>query len=340
MNMQHTPPESVEFKYKWHDATGAVTGAEHGRGSFDGLTLRAGKLQIPIGNLIGFQTADSVFFLRFLDEKGRAVRAHIEVYGTDLVGLSRLVNAARSQAFAEKERTKLSKSGTLQTYRDSSCPFCQSTIILTGLPETDQVYCNFCDTLFTVDRNVGDALEMHFRICEKCGMYSRPRSFAVFYFYFLVFTFGFHHDAVESCSGCMRKSAWKMVLGNLLGVLGFPFALMQLYRSYATRKISGRFEGLDDANLLARRGKVDMALEKYEQIMEVVPENAGVKFNIAQGLMVKRDFPHAQQMFELALDDCSNYWPAVHGLIASLEQQGKPKEIAAVQKLWSLDRSQ
>jgi len=165
-------------------------------------------------------------------------------------------------------------------------------------------------------------------------MYSRPRKFAIFYFYFLVFTFGIHHDSTERCSGCMRKSAWKMVLGNLFGVLGLPFALMQLYRSYSTRSLTGQFQGLDTANLLAGRGKVEAALEKYDVIMDNAPENAGVKFNIALGLMIKRDYEHAQRMFEMSLDDCSNYWPAVNGLVDCLQKQGKDREIRAVAKIW------
>lgn len=337
--MQHTPPESIEFKYKWHDETGSLTGFKHGQGSFDGLVLRVGKLEIPISNLVGFQSYENVFFLGFLDDKGREFSVNIEVYGTDFSELHEIVNAARSRAMAEAERTKLIKSKKLDTYRDSICPFCKSTIVLTGLPETDQVYCDFCDTLFTVGHDFATEIEKHFRICVRCGMYSRPRDFAVFYFYFLVVTFGFHHQSEKSCSGCMRKSAWKMVFGNLFGLLGFPFALLQLFRSYSTSKISGSFEGLDAANLMVRRGKVAEALEKYERIMEKVPDSAGLKFNIAHGLMLKMDFPHAQQMFELALDDCSDYWPAVRGLLASLERQDKLKEAEAVRRLWGVKRN-
>ena len=41
--------------------------------------------------------------------------------------------------------------------------------------------------------------------------------------------------------------------------------------------------------------------------------------------------------FEMSLDDCGNYWPALQGLLATLEQQGKTVETEAVRQLWQLD---
>ena len=329
--MNHTPPDSTVFKYKLSVADGGSV--EHGKGSYDGSYLRFADREIPIKSVAVFQAIGSAFVISYFDDE-ELITVNLEVYNTDVDKLARAIYASWSRSLAEAERTHLSKSGKLANYRDTDCPFCQSTIALTDLPETDQVYCNFCDTLYSLDRSIIGQAEQNFRICEGCGMYSRPRKFAIVYFYFLVFTFGFHHDSVVRCSGCMRKSSWKMVLGNIFGLLGLPFALIQLYRSYSTRSLTGQFEGLDTANLMAGRGKIESALEKYDVIMDNAPENAGVKFNIALGLMIKKDYEHAQQMFELSLDDCSNYWPAVNGLLDSLRKQGKAREIRAVSKIW------
>ena len=54
-----------------------------------------------------------------------------------------------------KSETGLTKSGKLGNYRDHVCPFCNSTIVMTNLPVTPQVYCNFCDTLFSVEQQPG-----------------------------------------------------------------------------------------------------------------------------------------------------------------------------------------
>lgn len=332
--MQHATPNSIEFKYKWFDESAIVTGHKTGVGSFDGRVLKIGELVVESSELYHFNAEGNVFFLGLIDDEGGFQQVNVEVYGTDVKALEQDIHAGRTSSFANQERERLSQAGELQSYRDRVCPFCKSTILLTGLPESNQTYCEYCNTLFTADRNGPVNDERYFRICEGCGMYSRPRQFAVFYFYFLVVTFGFHHDTTIRCSGCMRWSAWKMVVGNLFGLLGFPFALIQLYRAYSSDKLIGRFAGLDDANVLARRKKIDRALEKYDLIMQNVPENAGVKYNIAFGLLIKHDFESAQTMFEMALDDCSNYRPAVNGLIRALKFQKKNKEIEAVERVW------
>ncbi len=336
--MNHTTPDTIQFKFLWHNGLGKKNQIR--TGSFDGHTIRLGEFTVVVANIIDFSTHEQNFFFEQFVKQGSPQSIHIEVFDTDVAKLQKAIDASHSAAVAHQERERLSIAGELNSYRDAICPFCDSTIVLSGLPETDQVFCEFCDTLFSVQREEFNNDERYFRICEGCGMYSRPRQFAVFYFYFLVFTFGFHHDTTIRCSGCMRSSAWKMVFGNLFGLLGFPFALMQLYRSYATSKLTGRFEGLDDANVLSRRRKIDQALDKYDEIMDKVPDNAGVKFNIGFGLFLKKDYEHAQQMFEMSLDDCANYWPSLNGLIRVLKLQNKTKELEAVEKLWGFDGRQ
>ncbi len=334
--MPHQLEAPILFKYRWFDESGAAAGFAGGPGRFDGISLRFGEYVLDVDSMIGLHVDNGVFFLSAIDPQGELLNLNVEVFGTDPKKLEIAINASRSDAVAAREKKGLIAAGQADSYRDAICPFCKATILLVNLPETEQVYCEYCDTLYSRERTEMGDMERHFRICESCEMYSRPRSFSVFYFYFLVFTFGFHHDTTVRCSGCMRRSAWKMVIGNLFGLIGLPFALVQLYRSYSTRKLTGVFERLDDANLLARRGRMDEALELYDQIMDRVPQNAGVKFNIASGLMFKRDYEHAEQMFELSLDDCANYWPSINGLLLSLQKQRKTKKIAVVRELWGL----
>lgn len=336
---QPTVNEPIEFSFRFVNQESGET-AHGGSGLFDGERISLGGFAIAASDLIEFTNQEDTFY--FLIERtvsgseaGQPQRLAVEIYDTDRERLRSAINAARSSSAAQKEQERLIDQGQGDLYHDAKCPFCQATIVLTGLPETPQVYCVQCDTLFSRDRSgIGD-IERHFRRCSNCEMYSRPRSFSVFYFYFLVITFGFHYDSAIRCSACMRSAAWKMVLGNLFGLFGFPFALIQLYRSYSTRSLSGVFEGLDDANALARSGKVELALDKYDEIMDRVPDNAGVKYNIATGLLVQRDFAHAEQMFELSLEDCANYSPSVVGLVMSLHEQGKTDEIEAVSQQWN-----
>jgi hypothetical protein len=275
-----------------------------------------------------------LFEILFYDASREPALLRVELFGTDLVKLHNAINSATSRWEAAAVQQTLITAGRGSDYREAVCPYCQATNLLISLPLTPQIYCSFCDSLFCRDPRNKTGLEEHFRLCSQCGMYSRPRTFSVFYFYYAVVTTGFHYDTTSRCSGCMRSTAWKMVLVNLLGVLAFPFALVQLYRAYATRSVAGPMDGIDTANLWWLRGNVEGALKRYDEIMERVPLNAGVKYNVARGLMLNNDLPHAQAMFEMSLDDCANYWPSVHGLFECLAQQGKHKELAAARKLW------
>jgi len=246
------------------------------------------------------------------------------------------LDIARSDVWAKQHREDLQKRGLGHTYRDAVCPECSATVILSDMPESPQLYCQFCDTLVTTDPTAEPiAKESEFKICEECGMYSRPRKFTIFYFYFLLVIYGWWSDTTWRCPACMRGEAWKMLFGNLIFLLGVPVAITQLIRSYGGDKVLGKFKGLDTGNLKARKGNVNGALQHYETIMERVPYAAGIKYNLATALLGTGEQEKAAQVYELALDDCSNYAPAYHQLRALYEQLGRKAELAELDRIWS-----
>ena len=101
-----------------------------------------------------------------------------------------------------------------------------------------------------------------------------------------------------------------MVFGNLFGLLGLPLAITQLTRVYRDAVKKGPFQGLDEANRLLRRGKVEKALDRYWKIIDRHPVSAGVLYNVALGLLARGDQDHARQTLEMALENCANYLPA------------------------------
>ena len=117
-----------------------------------------------------------------------------------------------------------------------------------------------------------------------------------------------------------------MLFGNIFGLLGLPVAVTQLIRSYRGRVEKGPLKGLDDANILANRGKIDRALDRYDVLMDNLPINAGIKYNIGSGLLTKGDAVHAESMFLLSLEDCSNFAPSLSGLLFCYQQLGKDAE--------------
>ena len=324
--------EPIEFTIQLETAEGKFQGP----GSYDGVRLCLGEQSFRVQQILDLQVDQGTLTISWIDDDEQPLFAEVQIYGIPADELRQHLRAGLTKATAAAEKERLIETGQLDSYQDIVCPFCKSTIMLVDVPYTPQVFCEECQTLFSRDREeIGD-IERFFRVCAGCDMYSRPRHFSVFYFYFLIFTFGFHHDSTFQCSACMRRSAWKMVIGNLFGLLALPFALIQLKRAYTTESLTGVFEGLDDANGLAARKKIELALDKYDLVMDRVPINAGVKFNIAKGLMLKKDFEHARQMFEMSLEDCANYWPSIMGIVDCLEALGDEAQLAATRKFWKL----
>jgi hypothetical protein len=158
------------------------------------------------------------------------------------------------------------------------------------MPPSPQVYCPFCHTLGTMDALAGPIkAEAQYRLCDQCGMYSKPRKFTIFYFYFLLVLYGFYQKETWRCPACMRPEAWKMLFGNLLFVIGVPVALVQLFRSYGGTDIGRLFAGLDSANLKARQGNLAGAIEAYRRILTEHPVAAGIKYNIGLAALSKND---------------------------------------------------
>ena len=335
-------PDSIEpirFKFKWLDDEGNTTSLLRKSASYDGRVLQLDDTLIPVDAIAGVQVRWDRIYLLLRTESGDWVKPGFAVSGRSLKEIQHALIAQCRETLIRRERQRLMEQGDLPSLREQECHYCRATILLSGLPETPQVYCEVCDSLFTTDAPAEQlSLEKQYRICDECGMYSHPRRFTIFYFYFLVVIYGIWNKTTVRCPACMRGESWKMLLGNMPGLIGLPFSVVQLYRSYSTRSIQGPMRGLDDANIRLKKDKIDQALDDYEKLMDAQPINAGIKYNIGTGLVQQQEFQHAQQAFEMSLDDCGNYWPALQGLLATLEQQGKTVEIEAVRKLWQLEQ--
>jgi hypothetical protein len=212
--------------------------------------------------------------------------------------------------------------------RRTDCPWCSARIFtLDGDVDAPQVWCEYCDSLVTlvpVD-GLGDA-ERYMRLCPVCNLYSRPRRYTIAWFYFLVHHAGIHQKVKEYCTGCLRPDAWKMLLGNIPGVLGVPFAMMQWYRAYRNSFDRGPFRGLDKGNItLRRKRQIGVALKYYERILNRHPYSAGVLYNVGVGLLMRGDGEHARQALWQALENCSNYRPA-QNLLARMTAVEKSEE--------------
>ena len=90
-------------------------------------------------------------------------------------------------------------------FKSKPCPVCRSTIILTGLPETPQLYCPYCNNVFTVDASAIDMeRETAFTLCPVSQLWTKTEEFSEIYVFFCVFAAAFTYRKIHCCPSAMR----------------------------------------------------------------------------------------------------------------------------------------
>lgn len=335
--MPQTPEDVTRFKFRWINEDGAEVGIRRQAGSFDGQTLKLDDVEVPVVAIIQTAHREDRMIIGVVTEDEQVASILFAVTGIDAETLKTEIDVVRSAVWAEIHQQDLEDRGLGYTCRIAECRHCGATLVLSKMPTTTQLYCNFCDSLTTLDDTLPTLPREHkFKICDECGMFSKPQKFTIFYFYFLLVVYGFRSRTTWRCPACMRGDAWKMFFGNLPFVVGLPVAIMQLVRSYGSSLGRGNSGGLDTANLLARKGDAMGAFQRYRAILEHVPHSAGIKYNLALALLTQEDIPRAADTLEAALQDCSNYGPAFGLLKQCYEELGEDQKLARLLKQWDL----
>ncbi|MFT5882564.1 MAG: hypothetical protein ACI9FG_001068 [Crocinitomicaceae bacterium] len=325
----------TKFKFKYIDEDGDPQGFFYKKGHFDKAVLVLKDDTLPVTAIGNLEVRKNVMVISVLNQHDQVDHITLQVSGISAEKLKCVIDLARSGAWAAEEKVELESKGLGHLYRDTECRHCSATISLSRLPVTPQLYCNFCDTLTTIDNRVNTPKdEKDCKLCDDCGMFSKTRKFTIFYFYFLIFFYGFTSRPTWRCAGCMRGDAWKMFFGNLIFILGVPTAIIQLVRSY-TGSVTGAFAGLDKANLMNRKGKTKDAFKIYQNISKNVPVSAGIKYNIALNLIdTAPDL--ALDSLELAYADCSNYPPVFNALCHCYTEQQHSDKLNEIKEQWGV----
>ncbi len=337
--MQELP---LQFKFRWLNDEGQEgLFARKKKGRFDGETLVLDDISISASQIIAIETfegqlshAVNCLRISFVSLGGAVDAAGFRAYKISATDLKQAVDIARSGAWTEMTRKKMIEEGRGALFRSITCPQCAATLDVSEMEETPQAYCHFCETLSTVEQRGGFPNEHEFGLCEECQMFSKPRKFTIFYFYFLVVVYGWHSNVTHRCPGCMRGDAWKMLFGNLPFLLGVPTAIVQLFRCYGGKITGSMAAGLDDANLKARKGDVLAALQGYGRILEQVPWAAGIKYNVALALLQQNEIERAAESLRLTFKDCANYAPAYPLLVGCYEELGEQDRLAELRRIW------
>lgn len=328
-----SPEAPLSFKFHWLNQNGQQAGLLRKKGRFDGETLELDDVEIPASVIMHVETRDSRMALSVMTQSGEP--ATFLLMPTNTRQLKAALDVSRSAVWAEMHREDLQKKGRGHVFRSERCPECGATLILSDMPVSPQLYCRFCHALSTVAADLErPAGEQHLRLCDECGMFSKPRRFTILYIYFLLFVYGWWSKTTWRCPACMRGEAWKMLAANFVFVLGIPVALVQLFRSYGGTDLSGPFRGLDTGNIKARKGDVGGALQQYRTILERVPHCAGLKYNLGLALLQQGDKARAADSFAAALEDCVNYVPAYAVVSPLYEELGETDRLAELRAMW------
>lgn len=329
----------LQFKFYFVNERGEKASFLAKKGALEEERLVLDTSEIPTGAIVDADVRGEYLVLTVPHEEGAA---SIVISTGKAKQIKEELGRLRSKIWAELHRKELESQGAGHAFRSRECPSCGAVLDLSGLDDTPQVSCDFCHTISTIrgaDGEPKNEIERGFRLCDECGMYSYPRKFSIFYFYFLLFLWGVRSGTTWRCPGCMRGEAWKMLFGNLIFILGVPVALVQLFRSYGGTNIGQLYAGLDGANLRACRGDLVGAIESYQKILARHPISAGVKFNLGLAFLRQRDYDEAAKMFEFALADCANYQPAVIGLAQSYRELGETDRLEELKTRYGLELS-
>lgn len=328
-------PKIIKFTYQEIDDNGNRTGFFSRKGSFDGTTLTLHKSEIPVLAVMRSESVRQVVVLYVATEDGGVIPLRLYLF-SNAGKLVKALNQTVSQQWADGRQQYLNSLGMSREFKSETCPFCGATVDLSGHQHTPQYYCYYCESIVTRDQT-GKSKEKEFNLCEGCGFYSRPQPFSTFYFVFLVVVYYWRHGTKYCCHVCMRKEAWKMFWLNMVFVLGFPFAVIQLFRVYFS-KGPKEYKDLNTANQLAARGKpgpAAKAIQLYEKMAASLPHRTGIDYNI--GLALFRAGLNDRAVLNLAdcLKSCANYSPAYNGLRHCYEALGWTKQIEVLEKSYN-----
>lgn len=328
-------PSSLSFRFRLSSTSEDAPVGRRQSGSSDATSLQLGSESWDLVDLAAVEQDGSRLLLLLQPPETTPLTVTISISGIAPSQLKHHLDVHRTRLRAERAQAQLASSQEHARFRHIICPACGVTVDLTTFPETPQMFCPSCETLSTIQSNlVAPENEADFRLCETCGMFSQPRVFTSFYFYYLVVHSGIHTHRSKRCRGCMRNAAWRMLAGNSFFVVGVIPALVQLTRAYRKDRNTGTYRGLEPANKWARRGQLNKAIEGYREILQRVPCAAGIYYNLGMALYQQEDLSHAASVLELALDDCANYIPACQLLEKCYQQSGQIVKLETLQSRW------
>ncbi len=210
----------------------------------------------------------------------------------------------------------------------SLCPVCEMKII-TRDKRCNYFYCKFCYSIFDQNLKVvsnGKILKK----CPECGYYGRIKKYQEFYFVFLFMFIAWHEKEVFLCDNCAMDLGWRMLLGNLLFLLGIPPTIAVFIET--KRKRTEYVKNLIKGTKYCKRGKLHQADEYYNNLSKYYQEQPGLLYNLALSALQSGDLVNSRTNLQRSINACPTYQPAL-SLIKKVENYQVGKEFAREEKL-------
>lgn len=311
---------SADHTFKFRFVRGSqTTGLFATQGQVQGDELCLGDDRLPMDQILRVEVRDNRLIL-VLDEgihltgklatesvDGRVLV--IEIYKITPRVLEQHIERVCSASAAAAHRKALEAEGRGDEYRDVTCPDCQATVDLSGVPESPYVYCPYCDSIFHQGSMTLATSGERYRVCDECELFDRVRGYTEFYFYFLLIVYGFSYKRRYVCDNCAGRLFWRTFLWNFLFLLGIPSSIWIKIKSMTGR--DPQLRDLARANALAQGGQVDAAEQVYQRMEGQLADHPGLKLNRCYAHMEGGDFEGAMVCLQESLDACPNYLPAI-----------------------------
>ncbi|PKK88650.1 MAG: hypothetical protein CVV64_17830 [Candidatus Wallbacteria bacterium HGW-Wallbacteria-1] len=308
----------LKFKFNFIDANGNTRFFLTKHGKLNDKSLELHEWNIDLSHIADTATRDN----RLIIQLGREFRPApglqdylldgcalvAEIYGADARELEKNIDRVSSKTDAAKVQAALEQEGRGDQFKVCKCSNCKATVNISELPESEFIYCRYCESVLTLAGKVvtnGD----QYRLCEECGMFSRVQNYTEFYFYFLLVVYGYSYKKRFMCDNCAGSMFWKMLLYNFLFIIGIIPTMAVLYKSLVGR--DSALAELGKANTLAAKGRFTEADQKFRNLRGKLSSHPGILYNMSMGHFRGNDGTFGGKLLLESMKSCSNFLPTM-----------------------------
>ncbi len=214
----------------------------------------------------------------------------------------RLLNARIKTMTPQEVKEKL---------RKKSCPHCDALLDLTNEPETEYIFCTYCEGLFDRHGYKVAGVE-NYRICPECYYFGKVGPYKDYDFYINQNDRAFKSKTYNCCDTCVNRMFYGTLVRNLPLLFGALAMVYEKIKAYHRRHPS--FEYLEKANKHGQERNFGEARNLYDRILIRLNNHPGILYNMGLMHLFSGNKESAKGYFERGLRSCANYKPIYHML--------------------------